>query len=498
MTACGTHYSILILEDNPLDVELAEQRMRAAGLSFHSVVTDSKARFQEAFANGEFDLILADYSLPDFDGVTALDMVRARDKRLPFIFVSGVLGEDVAVETLLRGATDYVVKSKLDRLVPAVNRALSEFREFLSRERAEHHLRKVEERFETLTNSLPAMVWTCDADGRLTFTNSLWNLSVDRRARYWFDEAALHASDIAICRRLWSEAQISMQPFEMDCRYWNTKQQTYRWHIVRATPLPNDSSVAEWVGTCTDIEQQKLRDAELKTAERLALAGRMASVVAHEINNPLEALTNILYLVRLESTPPEQVASLLADAQHELVRISAITRQTLEWSRDEGRVSEVSAQSLMDEALKLFTAKLRNKHVEVEREFEADVTVRVVPGEIRQVLANLLSNAIDAVKTNGRIRVGIRSGDALTPFAEMIVEDNGKGIEAGRIGELFRPFHTTKGDLGNGLGLYVSKNILDRLGGDLRVESTLHVGTRVTAFIPRVEKPLTVPSAVLE
>ena len=496
--ASGTHYSILVLEDNPLDVELAEQRLRAAGLSFDSVVTDSKSHFEEAFSNGSFDLILADYSLPDFDGVTALDMVRARNKRLPFIFVSGVLGEDVAVETLLRGATDYVLKSKLDRLVPAVRRALSEFTEFLSRERAEHHLRKVEERFENLTNSLPAMVWTCDADGRLTFTNSLWNRSVDQRARHWFDETALHASDIGICRRLWSEAQISMQPFEMDCRFWNTMDQSYRWHIVRATPFTNELSVVEWVGTCSDIEQQKLRDAEMKTAERLALAGRMASVVAHEINNPLEALTNILYLVRLESTPPEQIANLLADAQHELVRISAITRQTLEWSRDEGRLSDVSAQSLMDEALKLFTAKLRNKHVEVERDFEADVIVRVVPGEIRQVLANLLSNAIDAVKSNGRIRVSIRNGDSLTRFAEMIVEDNGKGIEAGRISEIFRPFHSTKGDLGNGLGLYVSKNIVDRLGGDLKVESTLHVGTRVTAFIPRVEKPEAVPSTVSE
>src|ERR1700761_3913662 len=172
--AAGTHYSILMLEDNPLDAELAEQRLRAAGFSFDVIVADCRAQFEAAIAGHSFDLILADYSLPDFDGVTALDMVRAKNKRLPFILVSGVLGEDVAVETMLRGGTDYVLKQKLERLIPAVKRALSEHAEYQSRERAELDLRKSEERFEKLTNSLPAMVWTCDSEGRLTFTNSLW------------------------------------------------------------------------------------------------------------------------------------------------------------------------------------------------------------------------------------------------------------------------------------------------------------------------------------
>lgn len=494
----ATHYSILLLEDNPLDAVLAEERLRAAGLDFDLVLADSKAGFVAAFSQHPFDLILADYSLPDFDGVAALDMVRAKDKRLPFIFVSGVLGEDVAVETLLRGATDYVVKQKLERLVPAVKRALSEYAEFLSRARAEQHLRKIEERFEQLTNSLPAMVWTCDRDGRLTFANTLWRRCVDPRATIWFDGVAVHSADVTTCRRVWEEAQASLEPFELDCRFWNTEDKTYHWHLVRALPLTQDESGVAWVGTCTDIDQQKTRDAEMKTAERLALVGRMASVVAHEINNPLEALTNILYLVRSQSTPPDQVDSLLADAQHELIRISAITKQTLEWSRDEGRISDVSAQSLMEETLKLFTAKMRNKHIVVERDVESAVMLRAVPGEIRQVLANLLSNAIDAVQAHGRIRISIRARDESSSLAEISVEDNGKGIEAGRLSELFRPFQSTKGNLGNGLGLYVSKNILNRLGGDLKVESTLHVGTKVIAFIPRVAQENAALSAMVE
>jgi signal transduction histidine kinase/CheY-like chemotaxis protein len=491
-------YSILILEDNPLDAELAEQRLRAAGFDIETVVADSKARFEVAFAAGSYDLVLADYSLPDFDGVSALDMVRAKNKRLPFIFVSGVLGEDIAVETLLRGATDYVLKQKLDRLAPAVKRALSEHGEFLSRERAEQDLQRVEERFEKLTNNLPAMVWTSDSEGRLTFTNSLWKRCIDPRATCWMDEVAIHASDVAMCNRIWAEAQDSLTKFEIDCRYWNVKDQSYHWHIVRATPIVQDRGTIEWVGTCTDIEMQKLRDAEMKTAERLALAGRMASVVAHEINNPLEALTNIVYLVQSETTPRELVSNLLADAQHELVRMSAITKQTLEWSREEGAISDVSIQALVGEALRLFTAKMRNKNIQVEQDCDSEAMIRAVPGEVRQVLANLLSNAIDAVGMHGRIRVRIREGDAETGLAEIVIEDNGAGIEAGRISELFRPFHSTKGNLGNGLGLYVSKNILDRMGGDLQIESTVNVGTTVRVFVPRAVKNAAVPTGVME
>src|ERR1700753_3075751 len=120
-------YSFLHLEDNPLDAELTEELLTATKLGFRMRHADSRASFEEALAADTFDLILADYSLPDFDGLSALRMVRAQGARVPFVFISGVLGEDVAVDTLLSGATDYVVKQKLDRLVPAVLRALSEY-----------------------------------------------------------------------------------------------------------------------------------------------------------------------------------------------------------------------------------------------------------------------------------------------------------------------------------------------------------------------------------
>jgi CheY-like chemotaxis protein len=134
-------YVFLLLEDNPLDAALVLRRLRDGGLAVDLTVVDSREAFVSAFDTYPFDMILADYSLPDFDGLTALDIVRARYGRLPFIFVSGVIGEEVAVDTMLRGATDFVLKSRLERLVPAVQRALKEHEEFLSRLMVETRLR---------------------------------------------------------------------------------------------------------------------------------------------------------------------------------------------------------------------------------------------------------------------------------------------------------------------------------------------------------------------
>lgn len=477
------HYRVLLIEDNPLDAELAADRLRAGGLSFDVRVVDSRAKFDEAFREGGYDLILADYSLPDFDGLTALEIVRAVDKRVPFVFVSGVLGEDVAVETLLRGATDYVLKQKLERLVPAVTRALTEHAEFRQRQRAEMELRRGEEEFAQLTNSLPAMVWTCDRDGRLTFTNKLWETNIGE-AEFLFDPKIIHPRDLASCSAAWREALASGKPFELDCRF-RMKSGEYRWQLVWAAPVEDDDgNLTGWVGTCTDTEQQRTRDVQLRTAEKLALTGRMSSVIAHEINNPLEAMTNLLYLLRAELNT-DKARGYLAQVEHELMRISAITKLTLQWSREEGTMARLSARAVLEESQRLFAGKLRNKNIALHTHVEEDVYFPGVGGEVRQVLANLLSNAIDAVEQEGRIDTSARrvtkSG---TEYVEFCVKDNGPGIDAERLPGLFVPFRSTKGNLGNGLGLYISKEIVDRNKGELTVDSKVGEGTTMRVLLP--------------
>jgi PAS domain S-box-containing protein len=416
-------YSFLHLEDNPLDAELTADSLRAAGLDCAIKLVASRAAFNDALKSESFDLILADYSLPDFDRLAALKIVRATDRRIPFVFILGVLGEDVAVETLLSGATDYVIKQKLDRLVPAIMRALSEYAEYKSRQRAEIDLRLGEERFKKLTNSLPSMVWTCDLNGDLTFTNSLWDRNVGKAGR-WYSPEVIHPSDHATCETVWREAQLQRRPFELDCRYLMANGD-YHWHLVWGTPLENEGEITAWVGTCTDTEQQRIRDTQFRTAEKLALTGRMASVIAHEINNPLEAMTNLFYLLRSEVSATPQGEAFFAQVEHELLRISTITKLTLQWSREGASTSPLLARELIEETIRLFSGKLKNKKVRLHKVVDQDICINAVGGEIRQVLANLLSNAVDAVNVEGNITISaqilIRDNQ---PFAELAVQDD--------------------------------------------------------------------------
>lgn len=487
-SASSGRYFFLHIEDNPLDAELAAARLRAGGLNFDHIVVDSRAAFEGALQSTSFDLILADYSLPGFDGLTALKMVREFNARIPFVFVSGVLGEDVAVETLLSGATDYVLKQKMDRLLPSVLRAVTEYDEYRSRQRAEIEVKQGELRFKKLTNILPAMVWASDLEGRLTFTNSLWDRNIGVAAS-WFDAAILHPSDREKCLMTWHEAQGLHRPFELDCRY-RMSNGDYRWHLVWGTPLEGDQgAITGWVGTCTDTEQQRLRDGQARLAEKLALTGRMASVIAHEINNPLEAITNLLYLLHSEVFT-EGGRRLLSQTEHELLRISAITKLTLQWSREESTVSLLSAVSLVEETLRLFSGKLRNKSIEIQKQIAEELFFSVIGGEIRQVLANIISNAIDAVGLHGRIiiviRRVVREGKE---FAEIAIQDNGAGIPEDQLPSIFMPFHSTKGDLGNGLGLFISREIIDRHKGNLLVESTFGEGTTMRVHLPLGDSP---------
>ena len=480
-------YSILLVEDHPLDAELTRSRLQAGGLEFHMTVVDNRHDFEECLKRREWDLILADYSLPDFDGLTALEMTRAVDERLPFIFVSGVLGEDVAVDTLLRGATDYTLKQKMERLVPAVKRALVNYEEFLSRQRAELELKQIERRFESLTNALPAMVWTADSDGRLTFVNSEWMRCVGK-ARTLFDPALIHPRDLTAVQNAWERARETGRTFDVDCRYRMHSDGSYRWHLVRGMPLMTaEGTTAEWVGACTDTEKQRSREAKLRTTEKLALTGRLSSVIAHEINNPLEALTNILYLLSAGVLNEGDTKQHLYLAEQELMRISAITKQTLQWSREEAVITEVAGETLMEDALKLFGRKLQNKGLAVEKHYDPRVMVRVVAGEMRQVLSNLISNAIDAMDPGGKLCLYVqtheRAGDTL---ACLSVQDNGSGMTEERLAQIFEPFETSKGSLGSGLGLFISKELVERYGGDLVVQSRLGQGTTMRILLPLI------------
>ncbi len=238
-----------------------------------------------------------------------------------------------------------------------------------------------------------------------------------------------------------------------------------------------------------DMTQRKQTEAALMRSEKLATVGRLAATVAHEINNPLAAVINLLYLAEHNPSLDEAAREHLRMAGAEIMRAAQIARQTLSFSKGGAAVSRFRPADVLESVLALLESKLRNKAVVCEKEFSGHAEICSVESEIRQIFWNLLSNSLDAVAAGGRIKLRVspsrRHGGA--PGVRVTVADNGSGISAEHMPHLFEPFFTTK-ETGNGLGLWITSEIVKKHGGSLRVRSRNGTGERTgsvfSVFLP--------------
>jgi PAS domain S-box-containing protein len=234
-----------------------------------------------------------------------------------------------------------------------------------------------------------------------------------------------------------------------------------------------------------DITQQKKTEHALRISERLASVGRLAATIAHEINNPLEAVTNLVYLAK-ETPDPKEAREYLAAAEEELARISHLTKQTLGFYRDAKEATQITIGPLLGPLITVYAQRGKNKALNIRSEIKGDPEICAIPGEMRQLITNLLNNSIDAVPYGGCIRVRVSA--ATEPKADaragvrLTVADSGTGIPREIRARLFEPFLTTKKDIGTGLGLWVCKGIVERHHGSIRVKSSAAPGKSWTVF----------------
>jgi signal transduction histidine kinase len=240
------------------------------------------------------------------------------------------------------------------------------------------------------------------------------------------------------------------------------------------------------------IAERKLAEAAVLRSEKLAAMGRLASTIAHEINNPLEAVTNLIYLTRGETASNETAQTYLDVAEKELARLGHITRLTLGFARNTAVQSNVDMVAAVEDILFIFQHRLHNKSVCIDRNFQPGVAVTIAPHELRQVITNLLSNAVDATGVTGSsIGITIRSQDG---NAYLIVEDNGDGIPTANLQRIFDPFFSTKEEVGTGIGLWVTREIVMKCNGTIVAESgdlSGGVSTRFTVELPLAVRPST-------
>jgi signal transduction histidine kinase len=247
-----------------------------------------------------------------------------------------------------------------------------------------------------------------------------------------------------------------------------------------------------------DVSERKKAEAQIKKlnaqleealrrSERLAATGRLSASLAHEINNPLSSLTDILFVLTSQEGLTDDSKMLLQSAKKEVERLANIARETLAPHRSSGERVRIKATELVDASLESFRRQIEQANVEIERHYDTTAMIEVVPGELRQVFTNLISNAIDAMPEGGSL--------SLKVFAEgqdvkLIFSDTGSGIKAEKLKEIFEPFVSTKGEKGLGIGLWISQNIVEKLGGTIHVRSTtakVGHGTHFTICLPATE-----------
>lgn len=272
------------------------------------------------------------------------------------------------------------------------------------------------------------------------------------------------------------EGELSSRPGET--RFWS----------VNYSPIYNENGSIRAISTASiEITNQKKAEAALIQSEKLAAVGRLASSISHEINNPLEAITNLLYLIGLDNSLPQQLRSYVQLAQSELNRVSQIATQTLRFHRQAVAPTMATPGELVDAVIRLYTGRLTNSSISVDAHYRTSTRILCFENDIRQVLNNLIANAIDAMRKGGRLIARAHDTSYPRPGVRILIADTGHGMTPEVLTRIFEPFYTTKDLNGTGLGLWISSGIIDRHQGRMLVRSSVdprHHGTVFSLFLP--------------
>lgn len=508
MTPVSPPLKVLNLEDDPRDAELVLATLEDAGIECDLLRVDTAAGFSAALDAGGFDVVLADFSMPHFDGMTALRMIHERGLETPFIFVSGTIGEDRAIDALKNGATDYVLKDRLSRLAPAVRRAVAEAEERRQRREAERALRESEARFRDFFNFLPIPLFEVDTEGRFVMVNRALEETIGagagdvRPGQSCF--GILPSEELGRARENFRARLAGGRAGGNEYRLL-TRDGGKRSFIVTTGAILRDGRPVGLRGIALDITERKQAEEEIRrlnlsleqrVAERtseLAEANRelesFSYSVSHDLRTPLRTIDGFC------SVLAEECKGSLGEAGREhLRRISGAAAKMADLIDAMLGLSRLSRAPLHRERVNFSALAL-----EVAEELRAAnpgraVELRVAPGLeatgdpalLRALLLNLLGNAWKFTGGTPSPRVEVGAYDGAGGRA-CFVRDNGAGFDMASAGRLFDPFqrlHNADEFPGTGIGLATVRRIVTRHGGTIRAEASPGQGAAFIFTLP--------------
>jgi len=495
---------VIHLEDDPNDVEIVGATLEQQGLRCEVTTVSTKDTFVSALERGPVDIILSDYGLPGFDGLSALSIASRIQPNTPFIIVSGTIGEEAAIDSMRSGATDYVLKTRLIRLAPAVRRAIEEATERATRRDTEATLERERKFLRALLDSLDTGVVACDQDGALTLFNRATRElhGMQEQAippEEWASEYKLYRPDgqtpltteeIPLVRALKGE---HLRHAEITIRHREGGS-----HALVVTGQPSIGDRGEKLGaviTMQDVTELKQLERQFQQAQKMEAMGLLAAGVAHDFNNLLTVISGYCQLAQARLQAGHPVLRDLAEVAKAGERAANLTRQLLAFSRQQ--VLEPRVLDLNDVIADVEKMLRRLLGADIELRFrpaEGLGQLRADAGQVEQVLLNLIVNARDAMPDGGRItietenvEIGDRSEIPSGSYVLLTVSDTGSGMDAKTSSRIFEPFFTTK-ELGRGTGLGLSTvhGIVKQSEGHIAVQSELGQGTTFRIHFPRV------------
>jgi len=494
--------SIVHLEDNPNDREFVRRTLLKAGIQCEITYAENFKEFDAALSRIHPHLILSDFTLPDYCGTDALVFARERYPEVPYIFISGTIGEERAVESLKNGATDYVLKHNLSRVPAAVEQATRAARESVRRMQAEAALRESEERFREMAENIRDVFWISNSNGtRLLYVSpgyaNIWGRTVGElyeNPGFWLS-SIVEAERERVVQSLATLADGGEVRIEYRIR---RPDGSVRWVETRAYPSSNDTDIAHAVGVSTDITERKLLQQQLLQSQKMEAIGQLAGGIAHDFNNLLTVINGYSSLALAGDHLPEDLRKPLQQIQAAGERAANLTRQLLVFSRKQPmQFKPIDLNHTIEEAARMLT-RLIGEQIALAVELDPRLPwVEADASMMEQVLMNLVVNARDAMPQGGRLLIRTTSREIGTEeartspgrragrFVRLSVSDTGQGISPDVLPKIFDPFFTTKDvGKGTGLGLAMVFGIVETHHGWLQTESCVGEGTTFHIFLP--------------
>ncbi len=501
---------ILMLEDASTDAELVERELRKAGIAFSLKRVETRDAFQKGLNDFSPDIILADYKLPSFDGLSALDIVRGQDSDMPFILVSGSIGEEMAAEALKIGATDFVLKQKISRLTPVIQRALREVEERTKRRKAEELIKSV---FETIKEGLVVI----DPEYRIVSANKAYCEQVKRLLN-----DIIGKNCYKVAHRL--EKPCFESGIECPVKYTletgdvfttvhnhNKKEKNPISLEIKSCPMKDSAGkTISVIETINDITERVSLENQFRHAQKLRGIGQLAGGIAHDFNNILTAIIGYGNLLLTRLAGDEQSSRYLEDILAASERAAQLTQGLLAFSRKQIINPRPVNINEIVRSIERLLSRIIGEDIELKTMLSPkDVIVMVDTGQMEQVIMNLCTNARDAMIDGGILSIETEIVEMDSEYikrygygkegkyVQLSVSDSGIGMDEKTKERVFEPFFTTKEvGKGTGLGLAMVYGIVKQHEGYINIYSEPERGTTFKIYLPLIKAEIKVGKPV--